>query len=366
MEKFSIESEYKFGSGRYWQQFGALSHAGEEVKRLGKKAYIIGGRTALSLAEPAMVTSLKQSGIVWEEERYSGLPSLCKAQELSRRAADTDCDVIVGVGGGRAIDLAKMVAVERKCPVIAVPTSAATCAAFAPLSILYHEDGRYDRCVRHGDEVNAVLVDMSLQVQQPPRLLASGILDAMAKCIEIANGRSELTLDDTPVSLHSAFAFAQYTYDVLEKYGYQAIDDLRAGQSTKCLDDVIFVNIALTGIISGITQGKGQTALAHALYDASRTWFTREAQGFLHGEIVAVGLLGQLVYNGRRDRVAALKQYMRGLNIPCSLRDIGIEPSRTNLETLFHAIQTQLSLVSDEERSARLYEALESIGGDPS
>ena len=363
MAQVGAESEYKFGAGRYWQEPDVLRRSGAEIRYLGRRAYVIGGRTALAWAGEPLTTSLDRAGVSYVVEQYNGLTTVQKAAELGRRAQEEHCDVIVGVGGGRAIDLAKMAAAERELPVVTVPTSAATCAAFAPLSILYREDGTYDRCVWHGYEVSAVLVDTNVQALQPPRLLAAGILDAMAKCVEIANGRRELRLEDTPVSLHSAFAFAQYTYELLERCGNQAVRDLQAGQHTKCLDDVVFVNIALTGIISGITRGKGQTAVAHALYNAVRTWFAWEAQEFLHGEIVAVGLLAQLVYNGQEEEVSKLKHYMRSLRAPCSLAEIGIPATREALDTLYQDIRQRRFMVRDAEHEARLQEALASICG---
>ena len=61
---------------------------------------------------------------------------------------------------------------------------------------------------------------------------------------------------------------AKYTYDVLKQKGEKAVADLKAGIWTKDLHDIIYVNIALTGIVSALMQGKGQTALGHAFNNA--------------------------------------------------------------------------------------------------
>lgn len=357
------ESEYKFGAGRYWHTAGAISLLGDEVKRLGKRAYVVGGETALSLTAGQIEDSLHRAGVAYEIERYSGPPSLKQIAALCSKVEELSCDVIVGVGGGRALDLSKAIAARMELPVITVPTSAATCAAYAPLSLLYKEDGAYDRCVWHGAEVNAVLVDTDIMATQPPRLLAAGILDAMAKCIEIANGNPEPQLEDTPVAQHSAFALSQYTYHVLESHGRQAVKDLAAHHHTKLLDDVIFINIALTGVISGIAQGKGQTALGHGLYDAVRTHFVKEGSAYLHGEIVAVGLLAQLVYNGQPERVPTIRSYMEQLNAPRSLAEIGVPPTAEHLELLFQTISKKRFILQDEAHYARLRAGLSCIGG---
>ena len=40
---------YRFGAGRYIQENNALDFCGEEIKRYGNKAYVIGGNTAIAV-----------------------------------------------------------------------------------------------------------------------------------------------------------------------------------------------------------------------------------------------------------------------------------------------------------------------------
>ena len=352
----TAQMEYKFGAGRYWQEAGATGRVGSEAGRLGKRAYVIGGPTALSLTREGLSKGF--GSFPWVEEVYGGPASVGKCGSLQRAVRENGCNVLVGVGGGRVMDLAKAAARGLDIPVITVPTSAATCAAYTPLSLFYFEDGPYDHCEWHDKEVDAVLADTDILAGQPPRLLAAGILDAMAKFVEIPNGRSEMSLNNTPIDLHSAYSLARYTYDVLRERGPQAVRDLREERHTRTVDDVVFTNIALTGIVSGITKGKSQTAIAHALYDTARRKFYAKSRGSLHGELVAVGMLAQLAYNGQTERIPALMAFMRGLAMPCSLPEIGIEPSEENLEILFQAMRQGRFMVQDEEHFARLRDAL--------
>ncbi len=90
---------------------------------------------------------------------------------------------------------------------------------------------------------------------------------------------------------------AEYTYEVLVEYGAQAIEDIRHKRLTKAVEDITFINIAVTGVIANITKSFSQSALGHMMYDGVRTYFTKEAEHALHGEIVAVALFTQLYYN---------------------------------------------------------------------
>lgn len=355
-------SSYRFGAGRYFQSKNLLEESGDEILRYGSKAYVIGGATALSLTKSRMEKSFRNCGVeaVWEE--YGGYPSYEKIEELGNRIKETDCEVVVGVGGGRIMDLAKAVAARGHLPVVTIPTSAATCAAFSPLSVIYTPEGRSDDYINFEDEVNAVLVDEDVMVTQPPRLLAAGILDAMAKYIEIAThiGDKSKRLD---ISLDSAFYFAKYLYEVLEKDGIQAVEDLKAGNWTETLHEVVFVNIALTGVVSAMMRGRGQTALGHAFNNAARTIFLECVKDYLHGETVAVGLIAQLLYDGNDAQIAELCRFMRQLNIPCSLQEIGIEPVEENVELLEQKIRNHPFIKKDEEHYARLKRALRYIAG---
>lgn len=353
---------YRFGAGRYFQSQGLLRESGNEIKRYGKKAYVIGGVTAFSLVRKNMEASFRECGLdaVWEE--YCGYPSHLKINELSKKIREINCDVVVGVGGGRMMDLAKATAAKVDIPVVLVPTSAATCAAFSPLSVIYTPEGRSDDYINFENEVNAVIVDEEIMLTQPPRLLAAGILDAMAKYIEIATYMEDKT-DEIDISLDSAFSFARYLYKVLEQNGEQAVEDLKNGTWTKKLHNVVFANIALTGIVSGLMRGRGQTALGHAFNNGVRTLYLDKVKSYLHGETVAVGLIAQLIYNHNETYVEKLYHFMRHLNIPCTLQEIGVDSSQENIELLEERIRKHPFVKADEDHYSRLHRALNYIAG---
>ena len=77
-----------------------------------------------------------------------------KIEELKNSVKETSCDVIVGVGGGRIMDLVKATAFELGVPIVAIPTQAATCAAYSPLSVLYTPEGHSDKYIHFEYEVS--------------------------------------------------------------------------------------------------------------------------------------------------------------------------------------------------------------------
>ena len=128
------------------------------------------------------------------------------------------------------------------------------------------------------------------------------------------------------------------------------------------MHDVIYVNIALTGIVSALMQGKGQTALGHAFNNALHRDFLEYIKKWLHGEGVALGLLAQLVYNGEDDQVEELKRLMKEFDMPCSLAEIGINTSPEINEKLFQRLCTYPFMTHDKEHEELLKKAIESVG----
>lgn len=216
-------------------------------------------------------------------------------------------------------------------------------------------------CWRFEHEVDAVLVDLQVIAECPIRYAAAGILDAMAKKIEIQNGKPKMYLSENKIDLFSAYKMAEYTYEVLVEYGAQAIEDIRHKRLTKAVEDITFINIAVTGVIANITKSFSQSALGHMMYDGVRTYFTKEAEHALHGEIVAVALFTQLYYNKLSEDKEALRLFMKGMDMPLTLQELGIEPTQKNLDILEAYLIDSPYVEQSEESFKLLHEAMKQM-----
>ena len=249
-----IDSAYKMGAGRYLQEPHALSLLGEEVRLLGTKAFVIGGPCSLPLVKDQAEASLDGASVPYEMQAYEKPPIRAEARRLADFARANACDVVVGVGGGRMMDVAKAVACSAAAPLVQVPTSIATCAAYSPLSVMYTEEGAHDGVWRFTREIDAVIVDMGVMASQPPRLVAAGVLDAMAKVYEIENGGVGIDCATESVQRFAAYQYARVNLDVLTRFGKRAFDEAASahagkaseeGVASAALERVAFTNIAL-------------------------------------------------------------------------------------------------------------------------
>ena len=322
------EQSFRIGCGRYLQKPHLLKECGAEFARFGKKPFIIGGKTALSLTRDVIEKSVKDAGLEYNFTTHTGSCNDEDATALANAAKDGGFDVIVGVGGGVIMDFAKLTAFFADLPVINVPTSSATCACFTPLSVRYTKEGRTVGSKHFEYEVDAVLADTAVLVDQPPRLFIAGVFDALAKYLEIKQRYND---DNYALGLDWAYVLSQRSFSELLKKTETALADMARGEVTDTVEQMIFTTLAATGVISGIARGSNQCALAHKFYETSRAQFFDECRPYLHGEIVGIGLLMQNFFNGEENENEFLLSVMKKYGMPRSVYDIGIPEDATKL-----------------------------------
>ena len=349
------------GAGNYFQGPNILPDCGEELKRKGhRRLSIIGGEKALRAALPGLSSGLSKAGLPFTVHPFSGF---CTAEEIDAYAAlvrQDGSDCLLGVGGGKALDLVKAIAALLGCPVYTVPTSAATCAAYAALSIVYNQEGCQDHTRYHSDEVNGVFVDTQVLANAPPRLLAAGMADAMAKSCEYSSMRSQLHYGDVDISKYLGYSMARTGDEILLTCGQQAFLDNQNGVVSQSLEDAVYVCIAATGMISNMGGFAGRTgsrfAIAHGFNEVLRGRYVGTGD-WLHGEIVGVGILAQLHANGMPEAYQErVRSFYQAIGVPVTLAGMGIRLNGAG----FSKLQEELVAHSgvSEENAQRVREAV--------
>ena len=314
---------FKFGCGRFRQEEHLLERCAEEVLRFGRKPLFVCNDTTYGIAYEKVASSLRSAGVEPKVLKYNGFCCREVALEMARKGAVEGIDVVLGCGGGVAIDFSKCLADIADAPLVTMPTSSATCCAYTPIAPCYTREGRYVSTSFFRREIAAALLDMTILSQQPARLLVAGACDAMAKKIEIEFWNSIPCTIDNPVSCDIASLVSDYIYADLDRKIDAAVEDLRQGKPTQTLKEVVFSAIVGAGIVSGISGGARQTALAHGFYFFARSRYTEKAVRYTHGELVAVGLVLQLAYYGRVQDAERFAARLRGWGLAASMGDLG-------------------------------------------
>lgn len=306
---------------------GILSQCGSLIARLGQRPLLIGGERTLRAASPFVDDML--DGLTVAEASYQ--TDCCEAAlaQLHQDVKAHGADAIIGIGGGKALDTAKLVAHQTRLPVVTIPTSAATCAAWTALSNVYSEQGafRYDVGLPVCPDV--LLLDYELVATAPRRTLVAGIGDAIAKWYEasVSSGHSNQTL------IIGAVQQARVLRDILFQKSAAALEN-PGGEEWR---EVVDASVLMAGVIGGLGGAQCRTVAAHAVHNGLTQ--IPASHNMLHGEKVAYGILVQLRLEemelGNSLAAAArqqLLQFYRQIGLPMTLSDLGLaEMSLTDL-----------------------------------
>ena len=331
--------------GRVLRGENILSQSGEAIAFYGQAPLIVGGDRSLAQVKSYLEPIITQQKLNAKEASY--LPDCAESSlaKLKQAVAEHQADFIIGVGGGKALDTAKLLAHQCQLPIVTIPTSGATCAAWTALSNIYSEAGAFlydvglDRCP------DLLILDYSLVRTAPQRTLVAGIGDAIAKWYEasVSSGKSTATL--TIAAVHQA----RVLRDILFQKSLAALKD-NQGQEWR---DVVDATVLLAGVIGGIGGANCRTVAAHAVHNGL-THLT-EAHDILHGEKVAYGILVQLrleeIIQGNKLAIAArqqLLQFYSEIGLPRTLEDLGL--AEVSISQLRHAAEVACNEKSDIHR----------------
>jgi len=305
--------------GKYIQGEGVLNQLSHWVHWFGKKGLILASRSAKDKILVPYTEDLTANAI--SVELFQGE---CCEKELSRLAdviSRERVDILVGMGGGKAIDTAKIAADRAGLPVVIVPTIASTDAPCSGCAVLYSEEGAFDSVHYQKMNPQIVLVDTKVIAAAPARFLISGMGDALATWFEARSCDRTRSLNacgghGTLTGLH----LARLCYDTLLSYGAAAKIAAETHIVTPALNHIIEANI----LLSGIGFESGGLAAAHSIHNGLTA--LPETHSFYHGEKVAFGVLtGLHLTDASPEESAAVYSFCEDIGLPTTLADIGLD-----------------------------------------
>jgi glycerol dehydrogenase len=205
--------------------------------------------------------------------------------------------------------------------VVTVPTIAATCAAWTPLSIIYSPEGKYLESCRRSAQPNRVFVDDEIIGGAPVRYLVSGMGDTLAKWYETDVAVKKRGFNAATLSAHRLSLLCK---DMIDDYGLAASQSVQTGENSMELGHVIDAIIAVSGMVSDLGGEGCASAAAHPV--AAGLTLIDVVHHMYHGEVVAFGILCQLMLENKADaEVNEFLSICQRLNLPMTLLDLGLE-----------------------------------------
>lgn len=292
-----------------------------------QRAAILISRRGQQSEGKRLLASLESVGIDPLVVTFNGECSIEEVdlQTAALREESRSVDCLLAVGGGKCVDAGKCIAYRLGVPLVVVPTLASNDAPCSAVSVLYTPEGVSSGLEFFPNNPALVVVDTGVVAQAPERYLVAGMGDAMATyyeakvCLENQNARTVIGARPTL----AASALAEACANTLYTWGTAASSAVVENQVDAALERVVEANT----LLSGVGFESGGLAIAHAI-----------AQGYpavsvvhdnhLHGEMVAMGLLTQLVAEGNSDEARRAARFFCSVGLPVNLEQISLAPDR--------------------------------------
>lgn len=291
------------------------------AKDYGKKALIL-----ITASGYKRIGNIVESSFVGQDFEivFDYFNGECSKEEINRLRAvvqDKNCDVVIGIGGGKILDTAKAVAYYEKTPVIVCPTIASTDAPCSALSVIYTKEGVFEEYLFLPANPNLVLMDTDIIAKSPVRLTVAGMGDALATYFEARAVKTKGAL--TCAGGHAtsaAMTLAKLCFDTLMSEGLKAKLALEAGACTEAVERIIEANT----LLSGLGFESGGLAGSHAIHNGLTV--LEGCHHMYHGEKVAFGTITQLVLeNIPAEELEEIIGFCIDLGLPVTFEELGIK-----------------------------------------
>ena len=320
---------------------------------LSKELMALNAKKLLIVTDPNMVKLGYVDKIVGQlkdvkVEVFSDIeqePSLSGLEELASRVREQNYDVILGLGGGSAIDSAKIASflatnsgpisdyigedkVQRKgLPLICVPTTSGTGSEVTRFAVIKYE--RTKKAIVSDLIIpDIAIVDPVLTVSMPPKLTAYTGLDALTHAVEAMISSWATPFTDTLAlgAIRWVFQYLKRAYvngDDLEARYYMSIAAVMAGLSFNDPRVILGHSIGQTiGPIYNIPHG---LSVALALPYMLDFYLATSAKKIaMMGEVVGVYDPEKTEEENAKALIGKLFKFYKELDTPLSLKEFGI------------------------------------------
>ena len=247
---------------------GKLSQLVEEIHRVnGKKVLIITIQPLLSKLNDIIRQLENESIEVYPDTTINQEPYFSDFKNLMRKLAPFNPDVVIGIGGGSVLDIAKLVAVQlendqpleeyvgigllkgRKKKLFCLPATSGTGSEVSPNAILVDDsDGQKKGIISPWLVPDVVIVDPLLTISVPPSITAATGIDALTHCLEAYTNKFSHPMIDL------------YAFEGMKLISSSIVQAVEDGN-----DEESRTAVALGSLYGGICLGPVNTAAVHAL-----------------------------------------------------------------------------------------------------
>ncbi|MCQ8894475.1 MAG: NAD(P)-dependent glycerol-1-phosphate dehydrogenase [Methanolinea sp.] len=273
----------------------------------GERAMVLYGTSTRSFAGDRVVSLL---GETYSVSTFTvgtiSMETIARAEEASQGA-----DFLVGVGGGRVIDCAKIVSYNLDCPFLSVPTAASHDGIASARASVPMGDGNASL---EAHPPMGIVADTGVIAAAPHRLLAAGCADVISNSTAVLDWELANRLKHEVVSEY-AIALSRMTAELLMKNA-QSIKPHSEESAWMVTKALVSSGVAMSIAGSSRPASGGEHKFGHAL--------ERLAPGkVLHGEACGIGTIMVMYLHGGDWR--GIRAALRAIGAPTTPAELGID-----------------------------------------
>ncbi|MGI5920027.1 MAG: iron-containing alcohol dehydrogenase [Christensenellales bacterium] len=333
-------------------EWGAVKKLPGICAGLGKRCLVVTGGSSLrrSGVLNTLLEGLADNGVhVTLYDRASGEPTLQTVDAAVERGRSAGVDVVLGIGGGSAMDTAKAAAgvipnagsvrdylegvgtakiTENPLPFIAAPTTAGTGSEVTKNAVIMSKEDKFKVSIRDDRMMARVaVVDSELTVSVPPDVTAASGMDALCQLIE-----SFTTALANPMCDALALYYTPRAMEALRR-AYDDGSDRQAREMMSLAAMVSGMCLANSGLGAAHGIGAGLGAVLGVLHGVAcgmllpHVMRYNAAHGVLKYAQLALAVCGRHYASdedGARAVADAVAELALHLKLPVSLRELGV------------------------------------------
>ncbi|MFB6353658.1 MAG: NAD(P)-dependent glycerol-1-phosphate dehydrogenase [Halobacteriales archaeon] len=280
---------------------------------LGDRPLVVTSPTPREVAADRVAADFEAAGyaprtVVVESASFDSVASVRDA------ATDHDASFLVGVGGGKAIDVAKMAGHQAGLAFVSVPTAASHDGLVSGRGSIPEADTRHSVAA---EPPLAVVADTGVLADAPWELTTAGCADIISNYTAVKDWRLANRLHDVEYSEYAA-ALAEMTAEML----VEGADTVRPGLEESAW--LVVKALVSSGVAMSIAGSSRPASGAEHLFSHQ---LDRIAPGAaLHGHQVGVGtILVEYLHTGEGGQWAAIRDALEQLGAPTTADALGVD-----------------------------------------
>jgi glycerol dehydrogenase len=307
---------------KYIQGRGVMSELGAYLKLLGKKPLVLWDSVVKGIVGQTVMASISGAGLEPVYVDFQGEATQDERARVGQIVKQQGCDISVGIGGGKILDIAKAAAVDTGVKMVTVPTIASNDSPTSAASVWYDADHNFVGFDCWPFNPDIVLVDTAVVANGPVRAFVAGMGDALSTWVEAAaafKSRAPNIAGGQPTM--AAMAIAELCFNTLLEHGLEAKRAVEQKVVTPAVEKCVEANV----LLSGLGFESGGLATAHMIGNLLSN--VPECKNLMHGEKVGFGIITQLCLDDEMstEEKFAIVDFEIEIGLPVTFADLNLK-----------------------------------------